>query len=88
MSALELVDSGDGALNGESLSTRNRVLRLHLREGRSMVEEALGACLLPSLQLVPANPAAGQEIWEVMSLLPYEVGLALLLSFALFFYIF
>ncbi|KAJ6877618.1 THO complex subunit 2 isoform X1 [Populus alba x Populus x berolinensis] len=73
MSALELVDSGDGALNGESLITRNRVLRLHLREGRSMVEEALGACLLPSLQLVPANPAAGQEIWEVMSLLPYEV---------------
>ncbi|XP_061946656.1 THO complex subunit 2-like isoform X6 [Populus nigra] len=73
MSALELVDSGDGALNGESLIPRNRVLRLHLREGRSMVEEALGACLLPSLQLVPANPAAGQEIWEVMSLLPYEV---------------
>ncbi|KAJ6379603.1 hypothetical protein OIU76_016277 [Salix suchowensis] len=61
MSALELVDSGD------------RVLRLHLREGRSRVEEALGSCLLPSLQLVPANPAAGQEIWEVMSLLPYEV---------------
>jgi len=86
MSALELVDSGDGALNGESLIPRNRVLRLHLSEGRSMVEEALGACLLPSLQLVPANPAAGQEIWEVMSLLPYEVGLTLLLSFALFLY--
>jgi hypothetical protein len=25
--------------------------------------------------LIPANPAVGQEIWEVMSLLPYEVGL-------------
>ncbi|KAF9670401.1 hypothetical protein SADUNF_Sadunf13G0064400 [Salix dunnii] len=72
MSALELVDSGDGAPNSESLAPRNRV-RLHLREGRSRVEEALGSCLLPSLQLVPANPAAGQEIWEVMSLLPYEV---------------
>ena len=77
MSALELVDSGDGALNGELLIPGNRVPRLHLREARSRVEEALGACLLPSLQLVPANPAVGQEIWEVMSLLPYEVGLSL-----------
>ncbi|KAL3565281.1 hypothetical protein D5086_033327 [Populus alba] len=73
MSALELVDSGDGALNGELLIPGNRVPRLHLREARSRVEEALGACLLPSLQLVPANPAVGQEIWEVMNLLPYEV---------------
>ncbi|KAL9382224.1 hypothetical protein Peur_025259 [Populus x canadensis] len=73
MSALELVDSGDGTLNGELLIPGNRVPRLHLREARSRVEEALGACLLPSLQLVPANPAVGQEIWEVMSLLPYEV---------------
>ncbi|KAL9344872.1 hypothetical protein Peur_062547 [Populus x canadensis] len=73
MSALELVDSGDGPLNGELLIPGNRVPRLHLREARSRVEEALGACLLPSLQLVPANPAVGQEIWEVMNLLPYEV---------------
>ncbi|KAJ6743936.1 THO COMPLEX SUBUNIT 2 [Salix purpurea] len=73
MSALELVDSGDGALNGELLIPGKRVHRLHLREARSRVEEALGACLLPSLQLVPANPAVGQEIWEVMNLLPYEV---------------
>ncbi|KAG6738584.1 hypothetical protein POTOM_058204 [Populus tomentosa] len=73
MSALELVDSGDGAQNGELLIPGNRVPRLHLREARSRVEEALGACLLPSLQLVPANPAVGQEIWEVMNLLPYEV---------------
>ena len=41
---------------------------------RLRIEEALGTCLLPSLQLIPANPAVGQEIWEVMSLLPYEVG--------------
>ncbi|TQE00331.1 hypothetical protein C1H46_014058 [Malus baccata] len=47
--------------------------RLHLKEARSRIEEALGTCLLPSLQLVPANPAVGQEIWEVMNLLPYEV---------------
>ncbi|RWR76239.1 THO complex subunit 2 isoform X1 [Cinnamomum micranthum f. kanehirae] len=46
--------------------------RFHLREARSRVEEALGTCLLPSLQLIPANPAVGQEIWELMSLLPYE----------------
>lgn len=52
----------------------NKVPRLHLKEARLRVEEALGTCLLPSLQLVPANPAIGQEIWEVMSLLPYEVG--------------
>ncbi|KAH9314243.1 hypothetical protein KI387_022870 [Taxus chinensis] len=46
--------------------------RLRLKEARLNVEEALGTCLLPSLQLIPANPAVGQEIWEVMSLLPYE----------------
>jgi THO complex subunit 2 len=43
------------------------------KEARLRVEEALGACLLPSLQLLPANPAVGLEIWDVMSLLPYEV---------------
>ncbi|XP_020090049.1 THO complex subunit 2 isoform X2 [Ananas comosus] len=42
------------------------------KEARFRVEEALGSCLLPSLQLIPANPAIGQEIWEVLSLLPYE----------------
>lgn len=46
--------------------------RLHLKEARLRTEEALGNCLLPSLQLLPANPAVGLEIWEVMSLLPYE----------------
>uniref|UniRef100_A0A453GQH8 THO complex subunit 2 N-terminal domain-containing protein n=1 Tax=Aegilops tauschii subsp. strangulata TaxID=200361 RepID=A0A453GQH8_AEGTS len=39
----------------------------------SQVEEALGSCLLPSLQLIPANPAVDMEIWGVLSLLPYEV---------------
>ncbi|GAY56567.1 hypothetical protein CUMW_172890 [Citrus unshiu] len=72
-SALELVNCGDGAPNPEPLMDRNRVPRQHLKEARLRVEEALGACLLPSLQLIPANPAVGQEIWEVMNLLPYEV---------------
>ncbi|KAL9241909.1 hypothetical protein vseg_015966 [Gypsophila vaccaria] len=71
LSALELVGKGDGA--PVAVGGVNIVPRLHLREARSRIEEALGTCLLPSLQLVPANPAVGQEIWEVMSLLPYEV---------------
>lgn len=74
LSALQLVSSGEGNLNSEVVSGVNRVPRLHIKDARSRIEEALGACLLPSLQLIPANPAVGQEIWEVMSLLPYEVG--------------
>lgn len=77
LSALELVGSSQAVLNSESVSDINRDLRLHLKEARSRIEEALGACLLPSLQLIPANPAVGQEIWEVMNLLPYEVGFTL-----------
>lgn len=73
MSALELVRGSQAVLNSESVSGVNRDPRLHLKEARSRLEDALGACLLPSLQLMPANPAVGQEIWEVMSLLPYEV---------------
>lgn len=46
----------------------------YLKEAHLRIQEALGNCLLPSLQLLPANPAIGLEIWEVMSLLPYEVG--------------
>jgi len=38
----------------------------------SRIEEALGSCLFPSLQLIPANPAVDMEIWGVLSLLPYE----------------
>lgn len=75
MSALELVNSGEAASNPEPVMDGNQVPRLRLREARSRVEEAVGACLLPSLQLIPANPAVGQEIWEIMNLLPYEVGL-------------
>ncbi|KAF3432078.1 hypothetical protein FNV43_RR26817 [Rhamnella rubrinervis] len=73
LSALQLVSSGEGNLNSEAESGGNRVPRLHLKDASSRIEEALGTCLLPSLQLIPANPAVGQEIWEVMSLLPYEV---------------
>ncbi|XAR65132.1 hypothetical protein NMG60_11009111 [Bertholletia excelsa] len=73
LSALELVSGGDGAFNVETVIGGNRSPRLHLKEARLRIEEALGTCLLPSLQLIPANPAVGQEIWEVMNLLPYEV---------------
>ncbi|KAJ3678301.1 hypothetical protein LUZ60_002104 [Juncus effusus] len=59
-----------------------RVLRGYYKVGNAnesmkfreiRVTEALSSCLLPSLQLIPANPAIGQEIWEVLSLLSYEV---------------
>lgn len=76
LSALELVASAGGVSNAETAAGGYQNPRLHLKEARSRVEETLGACLLPSLQLVPANPAVGQEIWEVMNLLPYEVGLS------------
>ncbi|XP_008787914.2 THO complex subunit 2-like isoform X2 [Phoenix dactylifera] len=45
---------------------------LRAKQAKLRVEEALGKCVLPSLQLIPANPAVGQVIWEVLSLLPYE----------------
>ncbi|MFS8034582.1 putative THO complex, subunitTHOC2, THO complex subunit 2 domain-containing protein [Helianthus anomalus] len=67
LSALRSVNSGDDLNLSE-----NRTPRLHLKDARLNLEEALGACLLPSLQLIPANPAVGQEIWAVLSLLPYE----------------
>ncbi|KAK7320119.1 hypothetical protein RJT34_04853 [Clitoria ternatea] len=71
LSALEVVTRGDGAMSPQFHVLGNP--NLHLKDARLRVEEALGACLLPSLQLIPANPAVGQEIWELMSLLPYEV---------------
>ncbi|CAN8291333.1 unnamed protein product [Cochlearia groenlandica] len=70
LSALDLVRSSDGSSNQEG--SVYELSRVHLKEVRLRVEEAIGTCLLPSLQLVPANPAVGHEIWEVMSLLPYE----------------
>ncbi|CAH1443567.1 unnamed protein product, partial [Lactuca virosa] len=74
--ALKSVNSGDleGGVCG------NRTPRLHLKEARLNLEEALGACLLPSLQLIPANPAVGQEKWAVLSLLPYEINLQIQLD--------
>ncbi|KAK9115903.1 hypothetical protein Sjap_014850 [Stephania japonica] len=72
LSALELAGSGGGVKFPGFADNVKRDPRVHLKEARLRVEEALGTCLLPSLQLVPANPAVGQEIWEVMSLLPYE----------------
>ncbi|KAF8097255.1 hypothetical protein N665_0292s0034 [Sinapis alba] len=70
LSALDLVRSSDGSSNQGG--NAYEISRKHLKEARLRVEEALGTCLLPSLQLIPANPAVGHEIWEVMSLLPYE----------------
>ncbi|KAJ9546923.1 LOW QUALITY PROTEIN: hypothetical protein OSB04_019466 [Centaurea solstitialis] len=72
LSALKSVNSGDGSSILEAGFGGNRTPRLHLKEARLNIEEALGTCLLPSLQLIPANPAVGQEIWAVLSLLPYE----------------
>ncbi|KAI7993665.1 THO complex subunit 2 [Camellia lanceoleosa] len=72
LSALELVSADNGDFIPETGIGGNRNPRFHLKEARLRIEEALGACLLPSLQLIPANPAVGQEIWEVMNLLPYE----------------
>ncbi|KAL6577483.1 THO complex subunit 2 [Orobanche minor] len=71
--ALEVVRDVDGILSSHSFKVGDRNPRLHLKDARLRIEEALGTCLLPSLQLIPANPAVGQEIWELMSLLPYEV---------------
>lgn len=73
LSALELVNRDNGASIPQFHAIGNP--HLHLKEARLRVEDAVGACLLPSLQLIPANPAVGQEIWELMSLLPYEVFL-------------
>ncbi|KAM7467402.1 hypothetical protein LguiB_014964 [Lonicera macranthoides] len=73
LSALELVSTGNGAFSSETVIGGNRSPRLHLKEARLRIEEALGTCLLPSLQLIPANPAIGQEIWDVLNFLPYEV---------------
>ncbi|KAG8382675.1 hypothetical protein BUALT_Bualt05G0101900 [Buddleja alternifolia] len=71
--ALELVSNGSEAFVSDTVTIGNQNPRLHLKDARLRIEEALGTCLLPSLQLIPANPAVGQELWELMSLLPYEV---------------
>ncbi|CAN6478957.1 unnamed protein product [Victoria cruziana] len=70
-SAQELHDISSGGL--AEFNDGERDPRLQLKEAKLRIEEALGTCVLPSLQLIPANPAVGQGIWELMSLLPYEV---------------
>ncbi|XP_017222292.2 THO complex subunit 2 [Daucus carota subsp. sativus] len=72
LSALEFSKSGESAFKSDNASFLNKAPRVHLREARLRIEESLGACLLPSLQMIPANPAVGQEIWDVLNLLPYE----------------
>lgn len=73
LSALELSKSGDSAFKSDDAPFLIKAPRMHLRDARLRIEEALGNCLLPSLQMIPANPAVGQEIWDVLNLLPYEV---------------
>ncbi|XP_010531606.1 PREDICTED: THO complex subunit 2-like [Tarenaya hassleriana] len=70
LSILDLVRGGVGSSNQEGSLFENP--RMHMKEVRARIEEALGTCLLPSLQLTPGNPAVGHEIWDVMSLLTYE----------------
>ncbi|CAH9146449.1 unnamed protein product [Cuscuta epithymum] len=70
--AREFANCG-GEFYAQMTITENQTPRTHLRDARLRIEEALGTCLLPSMQLIPANPAVGQEIWELLSLLPYEV---------------
>lgn len=71
-SALEVSNGRTGAFKSGAHCGGDLMARLQLREVRPRIEDALGSCLLPSLQLVPASPAVGQAIWQVMSLLPYE----------------
>lgn len=72
LSALELVNCSGGPVSLASTTAGIRDPNQHLRVAKAKVEDALGTCILPSLQLIPANPAVGQEIWELMCLLPYE----------------
>ncbi|KAL6600452.1 hypothetical protein ACP70R_045252 [Stipagrostis hirtigluma subsp. patula] len=45
------------------LSSRESTRAASVVSPESRIEEALGSCLLPSLQLIPANPAVDMEIW-------------------------
>ncbi|WMV29376.1 hypothetical protein MTR67_022761 [Solanum verrucosum] len=71
--AHELVTSGETCFISQTVTIGDRTPQMHLKDATSRIVEALGGCLLPSLQLIPANPAVGLEIWELMSLLPYEL---------------
>ncbi|EEE55887.1 hypothetical protein OsJ_04544 [Oryza sativa Japonica Group] len=59
-------------LKAYHLSAKESIRTAGVMSPDSRIEEALGSCLLPSLQLIPANPAVDMEIWGVLSLLPYE----------------
>ncbi|KAJ7559201.1 hypothetical protein O6H91_04G074300 [Diphasiastrum complanatum] len=73
-SAQSLVNNTAANVRSQDVGeTERKDARVAFKEARLRVEEALGSCILPSLQLLPANPAVGLEIWEIMSLLPYEV---------------
>lgn len=63
------------------LSSKDSTRAANIVPPESRIEEALGSCLLPSLQLIPANPAVDMEIWGVLSLLPNEVGYIIIIIF-------
>ncbi|KAH7656619.1 THO complex subunitTHOC2 N-terminal protein [Dioscorea alata] len=71
-SAQEFAVATGNSISSESGDVKSQYPCPQLKEAKLRLDEALGTCLLPSLQLIPANPAVGQEIWEVLSLLPYE----------------
>ncbi|KAB8084899.1 hypothetical protein EE612_007557 [Oryza sativa] len=69
---VEICDSLFRVLKAYHLSAKESIRTAGVMSPDSRIEEALGSCLLPSLQLIPANPAVDMEIWGVLSLLPYE----------------
>ena len=45
-----------------------------VREAQRRACVALESSLLPALQLLPANPPVCLQLWQLMSLIPYQVG--------------
>ena len=66
-SVLALVASSEGTSSQDGGVGDRRDPRLRLKEARLNVEEALGTCLLPSLQLIPANPAVDKRYGSIES---------------------
>ena len=66
-SVLALVASYEGTSSQDGGVGDRRDPRLRLKEARLNVEEALGTCLLPSLQLIPTNPAVDKRYGSIES---------------------
>lgn len=87
-SAQEFAVAAGNSISSESGDVKSQYPCPQLKEAKLRLDEALGTCLLPSLQLIPANPAVGQEIWEVLSLLPYEVCFQFFVLLSVFIYMY